>query len=247
VATTPILIKPAYAIARRVYSGELTPSEGSRTLNSSHGVNRNSARDLISAYKHLMQGEVFQRGLSAPDMDFYLSRIHSDSGPVALRIALQSLWRHIGYYEGIRRVTLHKLRAIAAKHEADAAAPSPAAALIEDFDEAVKRSMGGSAAARAMRLRTAPTIPKRIPTIGLAFDRNPDVVAEVLLQAKGICARCQKPAPFARKSDGSPYLEVHHKVQLALGGEDSVKNAEALCPNCHRELHHGTLSTRNLD
>lgn len=238
-ATTQILIKPAYAIARRVFGGGLTPSEGSRELNLKHGINQNSARDLISAYKHLMLGEVFHRGLSAPDMDFYLSRIHSDSGSVALRIALQSLWRHIGYYEGIRKVTLHKLRGVAAKHEASAAAPSSAESLLNEFDEALKRSMASSAAVRAKRLAVAPKIPKRIPTIGLAFDRNPDVVAEALLQAKGICARCKTPAPFARKSDGSPYLEVHHKLQLALGGEDTVQNAEALCPNCHRELHHG--------
>ncbi|WP_256325004.1 HNH endonuclease signature motif containing protein [Nitrosomonas sp. Nm132] len=42
-----------------------------------------------------------------------------------------------------------------------------------------------------------------------------------------------------RKHDGSPYLEVHHKIPLAFGGEDTVVNAIALCPNCHREAHYG--------
>lgn len=239
VVTTRIHIKPAYVIGRRVYDGEISPTEGARTLNSEHSINRNSARDLISAYKHLMQGEVFHRGLSAPDMDHYLSQILSDSGSAALRIALQSLWLHIGYYEGIRKVTLHKLRSVAAKHEASAAAPTSVETLTANFEDAVKRSMNASAAARGKRLLSAPKRPNRLPVFGLAFDRNPDVVAEILLHAKGVCARCRKPAPFNRRSNGSPYLEVHHKLELALGGEDTVANAEALCPNCHRELHHG--------
>jgi len=48
-----------------------------------------------------------------------------------------------------------------------------------------------------------------------------------------------KPAPFLRKKDQSPYLEVHHMIQLADGGEDTTENAVALCPNCHRQLHFG--------
>nr|WP_275041241.1 HNH endonuclease signature motif containing protein [Halomonas meridiana] len=46
-------------------------------------------------------------------------------------------------------------------------------------------------------------------------------------------------APFNRKSDGSPYLEVHHRKPLAEGGDDTVANAIALCPNCHRAAHYG--------
>ncbi|WAG20214.1 HNH endonuclease [Burkholderia gladioli] len=73
------------------------------------------------------------------------------------------------------------------------------------------------------------------------FLRNADVVAEVLHRANGACERCKNPAPFLRKKDGSPYLEVHHVQQLANDGEDTVDNAIALCPNCHREMHFGTV------
>ena len=71
------------------------------------------------------------------------------------------------------------------------------------------------------------------------YRRNPDVVAEVLSRAAGVCERCEKPAPFLRAKDSTPYLEVHHKIRLSNGGEDTVKNAIAICPNCHRELHFG--------
>lgn len=72
----------------------------------------------------------------------------------------------------------------------------------------------------------------------ITFVRNPHVVAEVLRRANGTCERCRSEAPFDR-ADGTPYLEVHHIVRLADDGDDSVENAIALCPNCHRELHYG--------
>lgn len=41
------------------------------------------------------------------------------------------------------------------------------------------------------------------------------------------------------KVNGEPYLEVHHVIPLSQNGEDTLENAEALCPNCHREKHYG--------
>ncbi|SDK76446.1 HNH endonuclease [Microbulbifer yueqingensis] len=70
------------------------------------------------------------------------------------------------------------------------------------------------------------------------FVRDPEVVAWVLATAAGNCECCGNPAPFMRE-DGSPFLEVHHVERLADGGEDTINNAAALCPNCHRQLHYG--------
>ena len=72
-----------------------------------------------------------------------------------------------------------------------------------------------------------------------AFVRNPDVIAEALARANSKCEECDNDAPFLRVSDGTPYLEAHHQVPLAQGGEDTVDNAVALCPNCHRKAHFG--------
>jgi hypothetical protein len=108
-----------------------------------------------------------------------------------------------------------------------------------DFREEVKQSLTGSNADRKRRLADAETIPRTITVTSIAYVRNPDVVAQVLLDAKGLCQGCDNVAPFARKSDGTPYLEVHHRVPLSRGGEDTVSNAIALCPNCHRKMHFG--------
>ncbi|ELR63098.1 5-methylcytosine-specific restriction enzyme A [Photobacterium marinum] len=92
---------------------------------------------------------------------------------------------------------------------------------------------------RAERLSQAETSPKTTEVKTTVYLRNPDVVAEALVRANGICEHCKKPAPFIRKSDNTPYLEVHHKLPLAQGGPDTVDNVLALCPNCHREAHFG--------
>ena len=110
----------------------------------------------------------------------------------------------------------------------------------ESFSSSIRKASQDSSAQRKARLRKAPRFPGRIIVTTEVFIRNQDVVAEVLSQARGICGLCDKPAPFFRRDDGSPYLEVHHKIHLAKGGEDTVENAIALCPNCHRKLHHGT-------
>ena len=111
----------------------------------------------------------------------------------------------------------------------------------EAFDKGVAASQMLSDAARSARLAQAPKEPRGYRVVTTVFERNPDVVAEVLARARGTCERCKNPAPFKRRSDGSLYLEVHHRIQLAHGGKDTVDNAEALCPNCHRWSHYGQL------
>ena len=75
-----------------------------------------------------------------------------------------------------------------------------------------------------------------------AFKRDPAVIAWVKQRANGVCELCEKNAPFLDKY-GNPFLEVHHIIPLADKGPDKIDNAVALCPNCHRECHHGGSAT----
>lgn len=68
------------------------------------------------------------------------------------------------------------------------------------------------------------------------IQRSPYVSAYVKKLAGGKCDLCGEGAPFA--VDGHPYLECHHIKQLAHGGGDTIDNCVALCPNCHRRMHH---------
>ncbi|UWX58395.1 hypothetical protein NY406_03780 [Chlorobaculum sp. MV4-Y] len=76
---------------------------------------------------------------------------------------------------------------------------------VENFDVQVTAARRDPAGRKA-RLKKASEIPERKLVPVEIFVRNPDVVAEVLENAKGICSRCNKPAPFLRAKDGSPYL-----------------------------------------
>lgn len=68
------------------------------------------------------------------------------------------------------------------------------------------------------------------------YYRDPVIAAAVKERANGKCDLCGQPAPF-NNANGLPYLEEHHLSRLADGGDDSIDNAVALCPNCHRKMH----------
>jgi len=111
--------------------------------------------------------------------------------------------------------------------------------LDKQFQKKVINSKNDSQEQRRKRLKKASQKPRVAMVLTAVFIRNPDVVAEVLLRAGGICESCKRPAPFFKKSSSEPFLEVHHKKPLSKGGTDTVSNAIALCPNCHRKAHYG--------
>lgn len=69
-----------------------------------------------------------------------------------------------------------------------------------------------------------------------AYERDPFVSLLTKRLAQGICELCNQPAPFSDKK-GEPYLEAHHIEWISRGGEDTLANSVALCPNCHRRMH----------
>jgi len=109
-----------------------------------------------------------------------------------------------------------------------------------EFEEAVEAAAKLSPSERKQILEAESKTPELTVVTTRVYKRSPCVVAEVLLRANGKCQSCNRDAPFV-KEDGTPFLEVHHIEWLSKGGEDSVENAIALCPNCHRQAHFGVL------
>ena len=112
------------------------------------------------------------------------------------------------------------------------------------FQAQVNESLLSTPEELTRRLAQSSDTPARVAVSSFVFTRNADVVAMVLMQAKGNCHACGAAAPFLRRSDGTPYLEVHHRTPLAEGGKDNVANAVALCPNCHRKAHYAYPSVK---
>lgn len=129
------------------------------------------------------------------------------------------------------------------------------AARIETIIAELEGKPATSAATFAIQVRDASkkladkpagqTMPKASTATVTTYARDPAVKAWVLKKAKGICECCEQPAPF-ETADG-PFLEVHHVRLLAEQGSDTVCNAVALCPNCHRRLHYGRDAARLIE
>ena len=81
--------------------------------------------------------------------------------------------------------------------------------------------------------------PTQKEVLSYQFERDPKVAAYVLQKANGMCHDCNNEGPFISKRTNMPFLEVHHIPQLKDGGEDTIENVVALCPNCHRKRHYG--------
>lgn len=232
-------IKAAYALASQVNDGQLKREAAAAHLHEQHDLNINSARDFITQYRSMIRGVEFKRSLSAEALRYFLAQILQERGREASENAITAVRKHIKYFERIEKSQLLKLRSILKNFEESLSGLIDLEFYERKFWSDVRRSQRGSTSARNKRLELACKIPIVTMATAKVYIRNPDVAAAVLERAAGICEQCKEPAPFQRKSDQTPYLEVHHKVQHAHGGEDSVENAIALCPNCHRHQHYG--------
>lgn len=97
-------------------------------------------------------------------------------------------------------------------------------------------SQVGASPVEAEPLPQGVETPERTETSSSAFLRDMTVKSWIQQNAAGVCEGCGREAPFV-VDDGTPFLEVHHVRSLADGGADSIANAVALCPNCHRRAH----------
>jgi 5-methylcytosine-specific restriction protein A len=179
----------------------------------------------------------FATTIAANAWKLYLEDIAQDgAGP--LSVALDTFLSHIVYIQSKTKGLEAPLHQVHDEFVELLKGMAVHETVVENLDAAVQKSLKSSADERRQRLASANRQPEQVVVLTRAFRRNPDVIAEVLLRADGTCEGCGQSAPFQRL-DGRPYLEVHHRRRLADGGDDSVENAMALCPNCHRERHYG--------
>ena len=91
---------------------------------------------------------------------------------------------------------------------------------------------------KELRRRAETSLPKpgNRSVISKQYERNPWVSEYAKRRAGGKCQLCKNDAPFSN-TKGEPFLETHHIIWLSQGGDDSLVNTVALCPNCHRKMH----------
>ncbi|WP_424005615.1 HNH endonuclease (plasmid) [Haloarcula salina] len=80
--------------------------------------------------------------------------------------------------------------------------------------------------------------PNRRTATSTEYETSESVRRYALSWADGVCQGCGEEAPFLNQN-GEPYLEIHHVNRLSDGGPDHPDFVIAICPNCHRKVHHG--------
>ncbi|WP_290560249.1 HNH endonuclease signature motif containing protein [Aestuariivita sp.] len=238
-------IAACFEATRAVIAGELSKENARLQVNGRFGTSRGSVGLTIGVMRCMIEGRIYKRSVSEATVQYTLTRILEEDGPKALARGLASVSDHIAYYEQQRQTRRTGLRRLVERFEnrLHLGDLRGYAEVQDDFQARIAAARTDSAASRRTRLNSAQNRPEREALVIHRYRRNPDVVAERLCLADGICDGCRRPAPFTTHAD-RPYLEVHHIVPLAENGDDTVENTLALCPNCHREAHFGRYSTR---
>jgi 5-methylcytosine-specific restriction enzyme A len=233
-------IEAAYDRGIAVHAGEMGFAEAVASLHADFAMNSKSAADYVRNVGNLLNGKLYQRTFNLLAAEYFLSRISKDFPASVLGAAISAMKLHIGYYQSVSGTKLPGLAALCEKYVKSAnLAPVELTLFSADFDAETENALLLSSQQRQDRAREYSRKPNSVLVLTSAFVRNPFVKAEVLIRSKGICEMCKRDGPFKKKKDGELYLEVHHKIPLAEGGDDTIENAMALCPGCHREAHLG--------
>jgi hypothetical protein len=89
-----------------------------------------------------------------------------------------------------------------------------------------------------------PVPPRNIISSSSGYNRNSSVAVHALKQASFKCEIDPTHKTFVSSAKGMPYIEAHHLVPFSRQGAygvslDVAANVVALCPMCHKLLHHG--------
>jgi len=232
-------IHETYRLAKQVLEQELSLQQAKGIVSKNTGMDIGSAQGYINTCLKMLEGNGYSWTINAYGTKYFLEQIHIDFGLNSLLTSIASVKKHLEYYEGVGKSSQPKIKSVLEKIIIKIEGKSTFQDLKNNFEKQVGLSKKDKKEIRASRLKATNLMPRKTVAEITVYIRNPDVAVEVLLRANGVCERCKKPAPFIRAKNNTPYLEIHHKKQLAYDGEDSVENALALCPNCHRELHYG--------
>lgn len=102
----------AYAIAKKIYAGSLTRSEGKFEIAKNTGMSVGSAQAFITIFLAMMKGEEYKRAFNNPTNMFLLESIKKDFGDEAFKNALGAAQQHIDYYATLNKGNLVGLQDI---------------------------------------------------------------------------------------------------------------------------------------
>jgi 5-methylcytosine-specific restriction protein A len=213
----------AYELARRVYEGEMRPTDAKVEL-VAIGMNPSSAADLIYNLRYLLNGSRYTRAMSTANTDDYLTWIRRDYGDDAYVRAVDALGKHLEYYFSLQGDRLESHRQVLAKHQA----LLPSTPVTFDSPEEIP----------VAATHTEGSIRQILVN---AYERSAAARAACLAHYGHACSVCDFDFGKTYGPIGMDFIHVHHLKEIASIAKeyevDPIHDLRPVCPNCHAMLH----------
>ena len=228
------LIPFAYKLSLEVFLGDKSLKDAVKELSFNEQMNKNSARDYINNFGHLIRGERFTRTLNKFSMNYFLNKIHEDFGRQGLHNSIIALKQHINYYEEIQNARMRGMRDLVVKYSE----------IIVDKDQQEQNEIieiikvnKKSKKEIWEELKSIDGIQDEKITInGKVYKRDNKTIANIKYVRDFKCQICNS---FILKKDGTRYIEAAHIVAKHKKGRETIDNIILLCPNHHKEFDLG--------
>ena len=217
------IVERAYDVAKDFFHKKITLKQATEIL-SKNGMNEKSAVDYIYNYSNLIGGKLFTRSTNTYATDFYLRKIHEESGQLGLENALISLSQHLDYHEEKSGASVKQRRDIYYKYLNLLENKPEITVFPDEVDENEKYVEGKT----------------RLVLVN-SYERNQVARQKCIEHYGAFCQVCTFDFRNVYGELGKNFIHVHHVVEIAtIGTEysvDPIKDLIPVCPNCHSMLH----------
>lgn len=110
VKITNDMTEEAYEIAKMVYEGKLSRTEGKNKISDETGMNIGSAGDYITNFLAMMDGQKYTRTFNTYATKYFLTSIKMDYGEEQFKKALNATMEHVKYYNGLQNGNLNSIQ-----------------------------------------------------------------------------------------------------------------------------------------
>ncbi len=216
----------AYNLAKELYQKKITQRQALNKVQDV-GMGVESAKMYFRAFERLVNGELFNRTINAPALNYYLEKIYSEYGKAGLENALTALNKHIEYNENRPKGSVMiKVRKIHKKY-LQFLNDKTDKILVEEDDE--KHFPEGKEYFKPHRKR----------------ERNKKLVRiakeQYLKNDPSLkCQVCGFSFSEFFGQVGIGFIEAHHIIPISKLKKETVTKVEDIalvCSNCHRMLH----------
>jgi 5-methylcytosine-specific restriction enzyme A len=220
---TTEMIEAGCSVSADVYHGKVSKQQAIKNLETNFGMNRGTASDFIVNFKKMMDGEKYTRTNNAEHTDYLLNFIFKTYGSDKLANAIKAANEHVGYYEGLGKTKLYRIRDIISQHERNLITQTE----IVYPDELVKSETLLEGLQKTVLVNT--------------YERNPVARAKCIEHYGVQCVVCGFDFEKIYGDIGKGFIHVHHLTKLSDIGQsyeiNPVNDLRPVCPNCHSMLH----------